>query len=81
MIIEGCNLLKVTQVICDRFETMHDKVGLNRCSQLLLLVIAFWNIEWEIRHCIYMTWLFILHFVNLSPNSEGTNGEAFWALV
>ena len=25
--------------------------------------------------------LFILHFVNVSPNFEGANGEAFWVLV
>lgn len=40
VIIEGCNLLKVAQVIWGRFETMHDKVGLNQCSQLFLLVIS-----------------------------------------
>ena len=40
MIIEGCNLLKVAQVTCGRFETMHDKVGLNQCSQVFLLVIS-----------------------------------------
>ena len=37
MIIEGCNLLKVAQVIWGRFEAMHDKVGLNECSQLFFV--------------------------------------------